>query len=380
MSIRGGKTVGQEATPMQWERLKIGVDVDDVLYLCNQHAIDLLFRDREDMPPSIYDITGWGPTGNILDERIAFFSRPDFVENQPIIPGAQAFIRELVKRGEVFFSTAVGASCMSARAERLIRDFPEVPERNIMIGARKDLLSLDILLDDGAHNILGSSATYPVLFRRPWNNHLTGLLAVNAYDDFLRLVDQIRKTSPTGTCDLSRGGVVCLIGPSGSGKTALVHALMRDARFDRPITSTTRKRRGNEQEEYHYISRGAFQQGQEDGRFLESTVYGGEYYGATRDAVDAVVSAGRIAVMPVDICGGISLKNAYPNKCLLVFLKCDRSRALYSILQRDCPEQEKVLRILSLDAEYRNEDICDYTLRATASPEATADVLMNIIG
>lgn len=61
-------------------------------------------------------------------------------------------------------------------------------------------------------------------------------------------------------------------------------------------------------------------------------------------------------------------------------LKCDRSRALYSILQRDCPEQEKVLRILSLDAEYRNEDICDYTLRATASPEATADVLMNIIG
>lgn len=86
MSIRGGKTVGQEATPMQRERLKIGVDVDDVLYLCNQHAIDLLFRDREDMPPSIYDITGWGPTGNILDERIAFFHAPILSRISPSYP------------------------------------------------------------------------------------------------------------------------------------------------------------------------------------------------------------------------------------------------------------------------------------------------------
>lgn len=365
---------------MRRDKLKIGVDVDDVLYDCNQHAINLLCKDRDCGPMSIYDINGWGEAGNLLDERIAYFSRADFVEDQPILPGAQAFIHKLAERGEIFFSTAVGSSCMSARAERLIRDFPEVPMSNIMIGARKDLLSLDILLDDGAHNILGSSATYPVLFRRPWNNHLTGLLAVNTYDDFLRLVDQIRKPSPTETQDLSAGGVVCLIGPSGSGKTALVHTLLRDSRFERPITSTTRGRRANEADEYHFVTREAFQGGQEQGKFLESTVYGGEYYGATREAVDQVVAAGKIAVMPVDICGGISIKNAYPNHSALVFLKCERPRVLRSILTRDCPDDEKVLRILSLDAEYRNEDICDRSLHMGSSIEDAARTLCRMLG
>lgn len=367
---------------MKRDRLKIGLDVDDVLYDCNQHAIDLLCREKECSPMSIYDITSWGSAGGLLDERIAYFSRADFVENQPILPGAQEFIRKLAERGEIFFSTAVGSACMSARAERLIRDFPEVPARNIMIGARKDLLSLDILLDDGAHNILGSSATYPVLFRRPWNNHLTGLLAVNAYDDFLRLVDQIRKPEQQDSCSLSGGGVICLIGPSGSGKTQLVRELMKDGRFARPHTSTTRDRRPGEADEYHFVSREAFQAGQEQGKFLESTVYGGHYYGATRDEVDKIVADGRIAVMPIDICGGISIKNAYPNRSLLVFLRKERRRVLYDIVSRDCPEDEKVLRILSLDAEYRNEDICDRTLTMnvpadTAAKELTSWVLPN---
>lgn len=365
---------------MKHRQLKIGVDVDDVLYDCNRHAINLLCSERSCSPLSIYDITSWGQVGNLIDERVAYFSRPDFVENQPILPGAKAFIRALCERGEVFFATAVGGSCMSARAERLHADFPEVPERNIMIGARKDILSLDILLDDGAHNILGSSAKYPVLFRRPWNNHLTGLLAVNAYNDFLHLVDQIRSVTPAAAHDFSEGGVICLVGPSGSGKTALVRELLTDGRFCRPVTSTTRSRREGEPDDYHFVSRAAFQSGQEEGRFLESTVYGGEYYGATREAIDGVLAKKRIAVMPVDICGGISIKNAYERQALLVFLRTGRQRALMNLLQRDCPNEEKALRILSLDAEYRNEDICDETLFAAATPQETAAALKSMLG
>ena len=41
---------------MKREPLKIGVDVDDVLYDCNQHAIDMLCRDKECSPMTIYDI------------------------------------------------------------------------------------------------------------------------------------------------------------------------------------------------------------------------------------------------------------------------------------------------------------------------------------
>ncbi|MEG1857493.1 MAG: guanylate kinase, partial [Pseudoflavonifractor sp.] len=210
---------------MKRKQLKIGVDVDDVLYNCNQHAIDLLCVERECTPMSIYDIPSWGCSGSILDARLAYFSRADFVQNQPILPGAQDFIRKLSQRGEVIFTTAVGSSCMSARAERLMHDFPEISERNIMIGARKDLLALDFLLDDGAHNILNANAKYPVLFRRPWNEQLTGLLSVNSFDDFIQLVDRISAYHDPTKTDLSKGGIVCLVGPTGSGKTAMVEAL-----------------------------------------------------------------------------------------------------------------------------------------------------------
>ena len=362
---------------MRKKQLRIGVDVDDVLYNCNQHAIDLLCEERAYSPMSIYDISSWGSVGSILDARIDYFSRADFVQNQPIFPGAQEFIHKLVQRGEVIFTTAVGGSCMSSRAERLMQDFPEVPERNIMVGARKDLLSLDFLLDDGAHNILNSNAKYPVLFRRPWNEQLTGLLSVNSFDDFIQLVDRIGEYHEPRKIDLNKGGIICLIGPTGSGKTAVVENLMKNDRFARPHTTTTRDRRPGESETYHFVSREEFVARKERGDFLETTVYGGQYYGATKEEMETIMAGGRIALMPVDICGGISIKNTYPDRTLLVFLLRARTKVLQSILQRDCNNEEKALRIMSLDAEYRNEDICDFTLNMNESINAAVASLKN---
>lgn len=340
--------------------LKIGVDVDDVLYLCNQHAIDLLSRERDIGDLDIHDIRSWGESGekSILDERLAYFSKPEFVLSQPLIPGAQDFIARLCGRAEVFFVTAVGRNCMNERASRLVRDFPQVPERNIIIGSRKDRISLDVLLDDGAHNILGTSATYPVLFRRPWNNNLTGLLAVNSYDDFLRLVDQIDGKSEVFP-GFRQSGVVCLVGPSGSGKSELARALVRDYGFGRPVTTTTRQKR-SESENYNFITRREFEKAQDNGQFLEFTVYGGQYYGCRAMDIKAVLDSGKNAVMPIDICGAIAVKNAFPDRCIIVFTDRSRRAVLRGILNMNCPEDEKVLRILSLDSEFGNRDICDF--------------------
>ena len=359
--------------------LKIGVDVDDVLYLCNQHAIDLLSRERDLGGLGIYDIQSWGESGtkSILDERLAYFSKPEFVLSQPLIPGAQEFISKLSERAEVFFVTAVGKNCMNERASRLIKDFPQVPERNIIIGSRKDRISLDVLLDDGAHNILGTSAKYPVLFRRPWNNNLTGLLAVNTYDDFLRLVDQI-DGKPEVFSNLNKGAVVCLVGPSGSGKGELAKELTENHGFVRPITTTTRQRR-TESENYNFISRKEFQSAQEQGRFLEFTVYGGQYYGCRAEDVKQVLDSGKNAVMPIDICGAIAVKNAFPDRCLIVFTDRSRTAVLKGILNMNCPEDEKVLRILSLDSEFQNRDICDSEVDMNKGAQSCAADLLAIL-
>lgn len=359
---------------MKKYRLRIGLDVDDILYDCNAHALACL-NARENLSPplTIYDIRGWGKGACAADARLAYFSDPVFVRTQPVLAGAQEFVRRLSKVAEVFFVTAVPPACMTARAERLTHDFPEIPAENILIGTRKDVVSLDILLDDGAHNITRSQATYPVLFRKPWNTHLSGLLSVNSYDDFLHLVDMICHAFAGERPALSKGGVVCLVGPTGSGKNEVAKELSHTYGMVKPATATTRPRRaGEEGGNYRFLTEAAFIAEREAGRFLETTVYSGHYFGTSAADIDAIVDAGKCAVIPIDICGALTLKNRYRTRALTVFMQRGRYAVINDIVSRDLSPADKTCRILSLDDEYRNEELCDVALDADRPAAAVA--------
>lgn len=349
-------------------RLRVGLDVDDILYDCNAYALARLCTEEHIEPPlTIYDIEGWGKSGGVADRRVRYFSDPDFVANQPLLPGAVEFVRELCRRAEVFFISAVPPSCMSARAERLCRDFPWVPEENILLGTRKDMVQPDILLDDGAHNIVRSPAAYPVLFRKPWNTHLSGLLSVNTYEDFLHLVDMICRAFAEIAPDLTGGGVLCLVGPTGSGKNAVAKELERMGYAKKPLTATTRPARvGESDADYRFLTRKRFIAEAEAGRFLETTVYSGHYFGTGATEIDGIVNTGRVAVIPIDICGALTLKNRYRERAMLLFLDRSRAAVIREIITRDMDPEDKTCRILSLDDEYRNEQLCDFTVNADA--------------
>ena len=362
---------------MKKYRLRIGLDVDDILYDCNAYALACLNEREGIVPPlTIYDIRGWGRGESRVDERLSYFGDPLFVKNQPVLAGAKEFVRRLSQVAEVFFVTAVPPACMSARAERLTRDFPEIPASNILIGTRKDVVSLDILLDDGAHNIPRTPATYPVLFRKPWNTHLSGLLSVNTYDDFLHLVDMICHAFADERPDLSGGGVVCLVGPTGSGKNEVARALSHTFGMVKPATATTRPRRaGEEGGNYRFLSEEEFITAREAGDFLETTVYSGHYFGTRAADIDAIVDAGKCAVIPIDICGALTLKNRYRTRAMTVFMDRSRYAVIQDIVSRDLSPADKTRRILSLDDEYRNEELCDVTLQADRTPgEIAADI------
>ncbi len=357
---------------MKKYRLRIGLDVDDILYDCNSYAIELLNKEDEINPPlTIYDIKGWGSHGSDADKRLRYFGSPDFVRNQPILEGAQAFVSALSELADVFFITAVPPECMSARAMRLRRDFPEVPEENIIIGTRKDIVNIDILLDDGAHNITRTRAAYPVLFRKPWNTALSGLLSVNSYDDFLRLV-HILQNSAGDNPDLRSGGVLCLVGPTGSEKNAIARELVKDFGALKPMTSTTRPRRADEAGSYHFLSEEEFIEKKQNGAFLETTVYSGHHFGTEAYEIDRIVDAGKVAVIPIDICGALTLKNRYLDKCALVFIKRARYDVIRAIVTKDLSPEDMACRILSLDDEYRNEELCDISVNGDMAIRAVA--------
>lgn len=362
---------------MKKYRLRVGLDVDDILYDCNAYALQCL-NEREGIEPplTIYDISGWGTSGTRADERIAYFSDPDFVARQPMFSGAREFVMRLCEVADVFFVTAVPPACMSARALRLVRDFPEIPPEHILIGTRKDMVNLDILLDDGAHNITRTPATYPVLFRRPWNTHLSGLLSVNSYEDFLHLVDMICHAFADERPDLRSGGVVCLVGPTGSNKNAVARELSDRYGMVKPATATTRPRRADEVgDNYRFLDEATFIAEREAGKFLETTVYSGHYFGTSADAIDSIVNEGKCAVIPIDICGALTLKNRYRSRALTVFMQRGRYDVIRDIVSRELSPEDKTCRILSLDDEYRNEELCDVAVGADRAPrDVAADI------
>ncbi len=362
---------------MRKYRIRIGLDVDDTLYECNSYALEIINRRHPDEEPiRLEEINGWGTSGRHPEERIALYSDPEFVRTQPITAGAQEFVKKLSQIADVFFITAVPACCMSARAERLIQDFPEVPVRNIIMGTRKDVISLDIMLDDGAHNISSSRAAYPVLFRKPWNANLSGLLSVNSYDDFLHFCEMVRNSFSEKFPRLNRGGVLCLVGPSGSCKTEIASALTALDGFEKPLTSTTRPRRKTEGDEaYRFIGEGQFIREMNEGNYFETTVYSGYHFGTSEKDIAPIVQRGHVAVIPIDICGAITLKNLYRQHAMLVFTRRERAEAIKSIISRDIDLEDKTRRIMSLDFEYRNSEVCDVEINVTDIPSAVAEIV-----
>lgn len=366
---------------MKKYRIRVGLDVDDTLYDCNAYALSIInARHPDEEPISIEEIKGWGHYGKHAEERFALYSDPEFVKSQPILKGAKKFVKELSKLADVFFVTAVPPCCMSARAERLTKDFPEIPIENIIIGTRKDIISLDIMLDDGGHNISNSRAAYPVLFRRPWNVDLSGLLSVNSYDDFLHLCKMARNSFTEKAPDLKKGGVLCLVGPSGAMKNEIANEITKYEGFEKPLTSTTRPQRFKETDNaYRFINEEQFIKERDEGRFIETTVYSKYYFGTSEEHINPIVQRGHIAVIPIDICGALTVKNIYRNRAMLVFVNRDKYSVIKDIIERESNIDDRARRIMSLDFEYRNVEICDLEVHIDDNPNDCANHLYQLI-
>ena len=362
---------------MKTRKLKIGLDYDDVLAYCNGYVVEL-YNSANGTTKTINDIRSWNEKDELYDFKMECFNDPSFVSTQPLYEGAQKFVKTLCKKADVFLTSAVPPQCMSARAMQIRENFPWIPQDHIILGASKSLYDLDVLLDDGSHNIRSSRAKYPVLMRRPWNADLSGVLSVNTYDDFIHIVDMIYSSYEDP--DLSNGGVICLVGPSGSGKTAIMTKLTKEDKFVKPLTTTTREKRDNEPDDaYYFVDEETFISDMNKGKFLETTVYSNHFYGTSSSEIDRIIEEKKIAVIPIDICGAIAIKNHYRDKVLMLFIDRSKASVVAEIIGRNVSDDEKVRRILSLDREYENEVFCDDVIDNNSTLNAAVRKIKQIL-
>ena len=364
-------------------RLSTALDIDDLLMECIPYAIRLANEKyKYDPPLTIYEVDRWGALGTRADVIFEFFNDPEFFRTQPVIKGAKEFVRKLSQMTEVYVSTSIYPEYMTIRAQRILEEFPEIPQDHIYMGAGKDKIDVDILFDDGMHNVFRSNASYPILMRRPWNQDASGMLAVNTYDEFLKLVEVIADSyNPNlGYRFNDEPGILVLVGPSGSGKNEIARALVKKSHAFQKLTSyTTDATVGMQSGElYHYISLDAFRELSENGELFESTTYAGHHYGSRKKDVENILASGKHVLTVMDICGAMSLKTHFPN-VTTVYVKRDKQQLLENILTKTLSLDEKVRRIMSLEAERKNADICDYIISGQDPAQAAKEIIADLL-
>ena len=359
-------------------RLSTALDIDDLLMECTSYAIRLANEEHHfDPPMTIYEKDRWGKLGTRADSIYPYFNDPEFYRTQPVYEGAKEFVRRLSQMTEVFICTAVPPQFMGIRAQRIMEEFPEIPADHIYMGARKEKIHTDILFDDAMHNILNSGAKYPILMRRPWNQEATGMLAVNNYEEFLKLVEVIAESysaipHPQAQEDPD---IVVLVGPSSSGKSKIATRFLAENRdFEKLVSYTTKDPTALEVNNwYNYVSIEEFRNMCDSGQMLQSTMYAGHGYGSKTGDIEKILSSGKRVLATMDICGAMSLKTYFKN-VTTIYIKRDKKALMANILRKNSSIEDKVNRLTAIEYEEKNAALCDYVIRFDTYEEALAQL------
>ncbi|TVU71882.1 guanylate kinase [Cobetia crustatorum] len=129
----------------------------------------------------------------------------------------------------------------------------------------------------------------------------------------------------------ARGTLYIISAPSGAGKTTLVKALLE--RMDGigvSVSHTTRAQRPGEQNtvNYHFVDVDHFKTMIEQGDFFEHAQVFDNFYGTSRSAVEARLSAGEDVILEIDWQGAQQVRNQVPEAVSIFILPPSREALL----------------------------------------------------
>ena len=97
------------------------------------------------------------------------------------------------------------------------------------------------------------------------------------------------------------------------------------------------------------------------------------YYGSRKADVEDILARGRHVLTVMDICGAMSLKTHFPH-VVTVYIRRDKRELLSAILEKEIPTKEKVNRLLALETERQNADVCDFVVDFTSCRQAVDEI------
>jgi len=140
--------------------------------------------------------------------------------------------------------------------------------------------------------------------------------------------------------------LVVVSGPSGVGKSTVVDRVFKHVTgFVSSVSVTTRPPRGAEKDgvDYFFITREAFERRRDAGELLEWAEVHGNLYGTPAPFVAESLAGGVNVILEIDIQGGMSVKERFP-EAVLIFLLPPGFEALKERLKGRATDEESVIR------------------------------------
>lgn len=146
--------------------------------------------------------------------------------------------------------------------------------------------------------------------------------------------------------------MLILVGPSASGKTEAVKILIKKYNFKKLVTYTTRSKRAGEIDgvDYHFVTQEDFKEKMNNGFFLETVFYNGNYYGT---AISDIASDKVVILEPS---GVMNFLSKVSNLIKIIYLRTPIAYRKKRMIMRGDDPKEIEKRLLNDDKVF-NEDI-----------------------
>ncbi len=178
-----------------------------------------------------------------------------------------------------------------------------------------------------------------------------------------------------------RGLLIILSSPSGGGKTSVIQKLLqRDPdRFVYSVSATTRKPRPGEIDgkDYFFMTPEKFQQGIENGMFLEWESVHGYLYGTPRNYIERCLSEGKYVLFDIDVNGALKVARYLPEQTITIFISPPSIDTLIERLKsRNADTAEEInTRLERIPMEMEKARFFDYVVVNDELDKTVAQVL-----
>lgn len=166
---------------------------------------------------------------------------------------------------------------------------------------------------------------------------------------------------------MPKKSLIVLSSPSGGGKTTLAKhliALYPEIKFS--TSATTRKKREGEinGKDYFFLSKDEFNEKIDRDELIEYEEIFGNYYGTLRNVTENAINQDELLIFDIDVLGALSIKEAFPNDSLLIFISPPSFEILEERLRNRKTETEDQIkiRLSRAEMEMSHKDEFDHIL------------------